>query len=137
MPVETSAPSAYTTRLLPVEEWDRLLPFPFATNGLPNPDLALIVVTENAAGEIVGIWEAATSVMLDGLWVRPDQRGTVVAGRLLSEMRAVLRRYDIQTAFTLISDSQVMVLTHKAGFTRAPGNLWLLQSPPATVESED
>lgn len=134
MPVATSAPSAYTTRLLPIEEWDRLRPFPFATNGLPNPDLALIVVTEDAAGEIVGIWEAATSVMLDGLWVRPDQRGTVVAGRLLTEMRAVLQRHNIQTAFTLISDPQVMVLAHKAGFVRAPGDLWLLQLLPDEKE---
>lgn len=136
MPVETSAPSAYTTRLLPVEEWDRLLPFPFATNGLPDPDLAMIVVTEDAAGEIVGIWEVATAVHLDGLWVRPDQRGTVVAGRLLAEMRAVLQRYNIQLAFTIVSDPQVMVLAHKAGFVRAPGDLWMLQLPPVTAESE-
>lgn len=127
----------YTTRLLPVEEWDRLLVYPFATNGLPNPDFTMILVAEDGAGEIVGIWAVMTAVHLDGLWVHPEHRGTSIAGRLLTEMKAVLRRYKLWLSFTIVSDPAVMVLAHKAGFVRAPGDLWMLNLPPDETESGD
>ena len=120
----------YRTRVLPTVEWERLRPFPFATNGLPDPELTTIVVSENGAGEIVGIWAALTAVHLDGLWVHPDHHDTIIAGQLLRTMKDTLQAYGISVSFTVIQDPAVMVLAYKAGMIRAPGDLWMLQLPP-------
>ncbi len=126
-PAPTTQP--YTVRRLPVAEWDRLRPLPFAAHGLPPPELTIVVVAEDAAGEIVGLWAAMTAVHLDGLWVTPGHRGTTIAGRLLKAMKAVLAEHAVVRAFTVISDGAVMALAHKAGFVRAPGDLWMLTQP--------
>lgn len=124
-----------TPRVLPPEEWDRLLAFPFGTNGLPDPDTSVIVVTETPAGEIVGIWAVIPQPFLDGLWTHPDYRHTLAAGQLLRTMRAVLQQFGVTTAFTIIEDPVVMALAVKAGFMRAPGDLWILQIPPGQEET--
>lgn len=123
--------ATYHTRLLPIAEWDKLKAFPFAAHGLPDPDLSMILVDELADGTIVGIWAALTAVHLDGLWVDPAHRDSPVAGQLLRGMKAALQERGITTSFTLIQDANVMVLAHKAGFIRAPGDLWILTLPPA------
>jgi GNAT superfamily N-acetyltransferase len=116
----------YATRLLPPEEWKRLRALPFATNGLPDPQTTLVFVDETPEGEIVGIWGVFLQPMLDGLWVHPDHRHTIIAGQLLRTLKAFLQAHGVTTAFTIISDPSVMTLAHKAGFVRAPGDLWLL-----------
>ena len=129
---------AYTVRLLPVEEWDRLRTLPFASVvGLPDPNFAMILVGETAAGEIVSVWEAITTVHLEGAWTHPDHRHTTLAGRMLVAMRALLARYRIWQSFTIISDPAVMVLAHKAGFVRAPGDLWMLHLTPTVTDVTD
>lgn len=123
-----TVPPAYRARVLPVEEWERLRALPFGKEGLPDPQLAMIVVVENADGQIVGTWAAQTMVMLDGLWKDPEAaKEAPVAPLLLRTMKDLLREREIVTSFTLISDPQVMVLAVKAGFTRASGDLWMLQ----------
>lgn len=125
-----AAASASTTpRVLPPEEWEKLRAFPFATNGLPDPQTSVIVVTETPAGDIVGIWAVIPQPMLDGLWVHPDYRHTLAAGQLLRTMKAVLQAFGVTTAFTQIEDESVAALATKAGFTRTPGDLWWLQLP--------
>jgi hypothetical protein len=128
-PARSTPRASSVARVLPPEEWERLRAFPFATNGLPDPASSVIVVTESA-GEIVGIWALMLQPFLDGLWVDPDHQHTLAAGQLLRTMKAVLQEYGVSTAFTIISDPAVMALAHKAGFTRAPGDLWLLPIPP-------
>lgn len=123
--------ATYHTRLLPITEWDKLRDFPFAANGLPDPDLSMILVDELADGTIVGIWAALTAVHLDGLWVDPAHRDSPVAGQLLRGMKAALQERGITVSFTMVQDANVMVLAHKAGFIRAPGDLWILTLPPA------
>ena len=128
----------YVTRQLPPEEWERLRDLPFAANGLPDPETTLILVDEIPAGEIVGIWALFLQPFLDGLWVHPEHRHTVIAGQLLREMKALLQAHGITTAFTVVSDPAVMTLAYKAGFARAPGDLWLLQlQPPAGASEEE
>lgn len=128
----------YHTRLLASNEWaegtplrEQLLSLPYGANGLPDPNLALIIVTETPDGQIVGIWSAATMVMLDGLWVDPNHRDSIVAGQLLRVMKQELALRDISTSFTLIDDQGVAALAHKAGFVRAKWDLWILDLPPA------
>jgi hypothetical protein len=134
MPEVGSAPPAATAsttpRVLPPEEWERLRGLPFATNGLPDPASSVIIVVETPDGEIVGLWALMLQPFLDGLWTHPDHQHKLAAGQLLRTMKAVLQEYGVSTAFTIISDPAVMALAHKAGFTRAPGDLWLLPIPP-------
>jgi len=116
-----------TPRVLPPEEWDRLRDFAFATNGLPDPTTSVIIVVETATGEIVGIWAMLLQPVLDGLWVDPAHRSTLVAGQLLRTMKAFLQEFEIPAAFTVISDDSVRTLAAKAGFTKVPGDLWILE----------
>ncbi len=120
---------AYKTRLLPPEDWERLRPLPFATNGLPDSNAALIIVTENSAGEIVGLWSLLLMPFLDGLWVHPEHRGTNIAGQLLREMKATLDMHGVLHAFTLVESPAVAVLAEKAGFVRMRGDLWRFSAP--------
>lgn len=120
----------YATRVLPPAEWEQLRALPFASNGLPDPETTIVFVDETAEGQIIGVWGIFLQPMLDGLWTDPAHRGTLVAGRLLAAMKTFLQEQGIAYAFTVISDPPVMTLAHKAGFVRAPGDLWMLQVAP-------
>jgi hypothetical protein len=126
--METVLTPLVTVRQLPPEEWERLLPLPFArVNGLPDPSLAAILVAESD-GEIIGVWAAMTTVMLDGLWIAPSFRKTParVAVKLLRGMRALLAELGVVRSITLVQTPDVLLLALKAGFTRVPGDLCLL-----------
>ncbi len=126
----------YATRVLPPAEWERLRELPGYAAGLPDPDSTIIFVDETPAGEIVGTWGIFLNPVLDGLWVDPAHRHTIIAGQLLRAMKAFLQEQGVSYAFTLISDPSVMTLAHKAGFVRAPGDLWMLQVPPKDPEPD-
>lgn len=119
-------------RLLPVEEWGRLLevpdsPFARATAAagrpvLPDPHFALVLVEENRAGEIVGTWMLTSVMLLEGLWRREDVRGDAVGARhLLFGMLGLLKDREIKTAITVIQDEMVAELARKVGFQVLPG----------------
>jgi len=124
-----SVPLRTAARLLPPGEWPRLAGLPFASQGLPDPSSAIVFVAEDPTGAIVGLWAIFLQPVLDGLWVDPAHRLTPVASQLLTTVRAFLQTEGVQYAFTVIADPGVMVLAHKAGFVRAPGDLWMLPVP--------
>lgn len=119
--------ATYVARILPPDEWDKLRAFPFAARGLPDPAAAFVIVSETADGQIVGIWACLLQPFLDGLWVDPDHRHTIIAGTLLRQMKALLQTSGVPIAFTIVSDEAVMAIAHKAGLHRAPGDLWMLE----------
>jgi hypothetical protein len=125
---ETLAPSRVTVRLLLDEEYPRLLDLPFAgAQRLPDPALSLVLIAENEAGAIVGVWAALTTVHLDGLWVDPAYRKTSrVAVQLLRTMKETLGARGILHSFTYVESTEVLLLALKAGFTRLPGDLLFL-----------
>lgn len=131
---EAPVAAGYQTRILPPEEWPKLLDRTFRETGLPDPNLCTVLVVETPLGEIVGTWIAITAVHLEGLWVDPAHRGTSVASRLLKGMTSILQEAGILASFTLISDPQVAALASKAGFTRYPADTWVLQLPPKAEE---
>ena len=118
-------------RELPFEEWDRLEGLPFAANGLPDPSGCRVLVAEAPDGAILGVWSLMSAVFLEGLWVRPDQRGhSTVAGRLLLGMKQFLAMLGIQQAFTMTQAEAVKALALKAGFRPVPGDVLVLQDDP-------
>jgi hypothetical protein len=131
---ETLAPAATpartTVRILPREEYPRLADLPFASRGLPDPDRTIILVAEDDAGTIVGLWAAMTAIHLDGLWVEPSYRKhSRVAVQLLRGMKALLQRHGLIQSFTYVESAEVLMLALKAGFTRLPGDLLILDLP--------
>lgn len=127
--------TALTYRLLPPEEWDRLLAMPFGSNGLPPPEHCLVLVAETPEGEIVGLWSAMTAIHMEGLWVHEDyRRRTLTAATLLKEMRAILTEQGILHCFTIVQSDEVLTLAKKAGFEVLPGNLCHWDLTPKSEE---
>lgn len=132
MPSTAAAPTLPFTgvRPLPPEEYHRLAHFPIAERfGVPDPRAAQILVAEDPAGDIVGIWAALTTVHLDGLWIAPEYRRTSrVASQLLHGMKSLLRHLGIVHSFTMVAyDSpDVLILAQKAGFDLLPMHLCFL-----------
>jgi hypothetical protein len=133
-PALTAAALTATVRQLPPEEWDRLRDLPFAQRGLPDPSQAAILVAETPSGEIVGVWAAFTTTLLDGLWIAPDsRRTTLVAAKLLRGMKTLLTGLGISHAFTLVESPEVLILALKAGFRKLPHDLCYLDlTSPST-----
>ena len=136
-PIAFPKRATYATRLLPPEEWDKLRTLPFGTNGLPDPNSTVIFVDETEEGAIVGVWAIFLVPTLDGLWVDPLHRHTIIAGQLLKTIKAFMREQGVRFAFTQISEPPVMTLAHKAGFVRAPGDLWMLDVGAAKPDPEE
>lgn len=127
-------------RVLPPEEWPRLAALPFAERyGIPPVGSAIIVVAENDAGEIVGLWSALHTVHLEGLWIDPEYRRTTrTAAQLLRGMKEALAADHIVHSFTMVeyNNPEVLVLALKAGFVRLPVDLLFLELLPTPPTSE-
>lgn len=129
---------AYFAHVLPPAEWYRLgLP----PESLPtNPEHALIIVVENADGEICGRWMAYETVVLEGLAIDPAyQKHPGVAGRLMQAMTTELISRGVPMAMTLITDGDVARLAARHGLYQLPGAVWVLDLRPlmgSTVPTE-
>lgn len=129
-------------RLLPHDEWNRLAeigPFKDA-QVLPDPLFASVIVLENEAGEIIGCWMTTPIMLLEGLWLREDQRGNRRSGReLLQGMLQFLQEYQVKTAITVIQEPEIEVIAKKTKFEAVPGGgrLYTVMVPPRDVDSEE
>lgn len=80
------------TRILRPEEWHRInvpeLPalFPFV-----DPQNIAVVIAEDDSGEIVGCISTLRVTHLEGIWVKPELRGGMVAMSLLRQALAIAR----------------------------------------------
>lgn len=121
-PLTADAPSSgYTARELPPEEWTRL---PTEMQAALRPELSVVVVVEDAAGEIVGRWAAMNVVHLEGLYIDEAHRGNpIVAGGLAATTIQTLRAHGVASAVTLIQADEVRALAAHFGFTLVPGTL--------------
>lgn len=118
-------------RALTPDEYPRLAGLPFTSViGIPDPQLCSVLVAENSAGEIVGLWSAMPVVHLEGLWVREDYQKTTVLGRLHKAMRTLLATLGVRSCFTYVEDPSVLIIALKAGFQRLRGDLLYLELPP-------
>lgn len=110
-------------RILPRIEWGRLLAFgPFkASQILPDPHYAEVVVEETELGRLVGCWMVTSIMLLEGLYRDPDVRKSFSAKGLLVGMLNHLRVREVKTAITVITDPEVEALAIKAGFVEIPG----------------
>ncbi len=111
-----------TIRELPFEEWDKLEGLPIAENGLPSPDV-MIMVAENEDGVIVGHWTAGTILMLEGLWVNEAYRKpSSVLWRLFTGMIDKLEEDGIPDVHTIVQTDEMLELAQHGGFKVIPGH---------------
>jgi hypothetical protein len=114
-----------TTRVLPIEEWGRLVgtELEHAAPVLPLGS-KIIVVEDN--GNIVGCWSAITYVHVEGVWIEPLHRGkSAVARRLWRGMQDVLRLMDVRSAMTGSITPEIDALLAGMGAVELPGKMFV------------
>lgn len=116
-----------TTRLLPRDEYPRLMGTELETVWPHLPEGARVLVVEDPAGAIVGCWALFTSVHCEGVWVAPEHRGRgSVARRLLAGMRREARDMGASAVMTgAVSDDVRGLIAHLHG-TRLPGEQYVM-----------
>jgi hypothetical protein len=118
-----------THRLLPNDEWNKLLAYePFKSHGLPQtPDHWRVCVVEEG-DQIVGLSCIFTAVHWDIWEIRPEYQGnpTVVKG-LIAEGLGLLKESGVVGVFAVVDNAQPEShhdLMRHFGFTEAPGVLY-------------
>jgi hypothetical protein len=115
------------TRILPPEEWSRLI----GTEAelvwpLVDPLSAEIVVVEDGK-EIVGTWMLMKVVHAECMWISPKHRGSfAVAKRLIRGMHDLARNWGVSSVLTSSLDSHVSDLITRLGGTPLPGTSFML-----------
>ncbi len=94
-------------RVLPQEEWNRLVDHPMLAGATLAED-TIITVAEDSTGQIIGLWLAMNVKHMEGFWIHPDHRKkSTLPVRLVNFMEGVLRKADIKGAVCWAEDSQV------------------------------
>ncbi len=112
-------------RELPQDEWHRLLDLPIGENGLPSPDV-LVVVAEDDKNDIVGVWTAGPIMVLEGLWVHPDHQKKTALYRIFDFMIKHLRGLGIPAVFSIVQTEEMAQLAAHGGFKPLDGQLIVL-----------
>lgn len=119
-----------TTRELPAIEWDRLKSVePFDKAGIPPANGHWRVVVAEEDGVIVACVSLHTQVHFDPWWIAESQRGNPTAVRgLIHTSVEILKGLEIDHVFATIDNThlQTQAVAEHFGFTRAPGQLYLL-----------
>lgn len=97
------------TRILPKEEWPRLLDT--GCNLMQAHQCAMlgghVIVDENEHGDIVGTGFAMVSVHLDGLWVREDYRRGAVFRRLGRALMRMAQQAGVSSVFASVKNDML------------------------------
>lgn len=139
MPVADTVTKSVTAdpaiRVLPVDEWPRLLAHePFASGGLPDPTFWRIIVAEQDQRIVafVCLW---TAIHCEPVWFDPAHRHhpKLFLG-LWQAARAEVEACDGQMVFATVDDDRpdLQDLWQRFGFVRAPGRMYvgMLESLP-------
>jgi N-acetylglutamate synthase-like GNAT family acetyltransferase len=114
----------YTSRILPAEEYWRLMDLGIPAESLPHPDTSIIGVIEED-GQIIGRWMAVNVIMFEGLKIEEAyRRRPGVARRLLNLMIGTLRAKGVIAVTTITQEQAIGDLACRAGFCRIPGTLY-------------
>jgi hypothetical protein len=116
-----------TTRVLPREEYFRLIGTELQDVRDLLPTGASVVAVEDEDGELVGCWAAIPVLHAEGVWIATNaRRKGGVALRLLRGMREVLKDYGASTVVTGAQDATVAELIARLGGRQLPGAFYTL-----------
>jgi Acetyltransferase (GNAT) family len=118
-----------TTRLLPPDEWHRLIGTELepvvACLAVDAPAHVLVIERD---GCIVGCWLLMATWHVEGLWVAPAHRKRGRVGqRLLDGMRTLVRKLGSRAVVTASLSSDVTTLLRKIGATELLGTHFLMR----------
>jgi hypothetical protein len=110
-----------TTRLLPREDWCRLVGTELEPVWPVLPPDAQVLIVEDQ-GAIVACWALYRLVHLEGCWIHPDHRGKgSVARRLLAGMRRTAQAMGARAVNTASVQADVSAMLTKLGAVRLGG----------------
>lgn len=117
-----------TRRLLPREDYGRLVGTELEAIAPHLPADAEVLVIEDEQGAIVGCWSAFSLLHVEGVWVAPEHRGkTGVARNLLQGMRQIARRRGAQAVNTGSVSPDVSAMLRKLGAVALEGEQFSLR----------
>lgn len=129
-------PPPYTTQAYTIEEF--LARWPDPPGGLaqavpPNAE-GLIVALEEETAEgprLWGYWPIWFAAHIDGVWFDPAMKQVhpCAPRSLLQGVFATLRHNGVAQAFAVLTPESPYGQAGRLGFTRAPGDLFLLRVP--------
>lgn len=104
------------SRLLPREEWPRLVGTLLGETWPHLPPTARVVVVENAQGDIVGCSALFQEWHQEGTWVADAYRGSIAVGRhLLRGMREQMQDVGTGTVYMMATTPETSALCRKFG----------------------
>lgn len=114
-----------TPRVLDKSEWLTKLvntELEAAVKYLP-PQTIVLVIEDDATGEVLGSWATMTYRHVEGLHIAPAHRKKgVVAGKLVVAMRTALQHLNCEVVLTAALTDEVRMLIERAGGQRLPGD---------------
>lgn len=127
--VLTETRLTYQSRLLPREEWPRLVGTEAETVWPYLPETAQVLVVEHGP-QIVGCWVLAPLFHVECLWIAPDHRKTAsVARRLWREMRRLIQGLGIRSVVTSALSTDVRQLLDHVDAEQLPGEHYVMRFP--------
>ncbi len=118
---------AYTTRVLPPEEWAAKAAELTHLAGVPDPAGSLLVVVEDDGGRIIATWVVMNVIHLEGLHIDPAHRHSPAAKALFTGMLEAVTTLQAPAVVTLTSDPLVARMAAKVGFAKVfTGDVWQL-----------
>ena len=114
------------TRILPVEEYPRLVGTEAEQLWPHLPESARVIVVEDN-GCIVATWTLMQMVHAECIWIAPTHRGSFgVVRRLLGKMRETASEWEVSKIITASLSPYVSNLIRRIGGTRIEGESFLL-----------
>ncbi len=112
-----------TTRMLPIEEWSKLIGTEAETVWpLLDPARASVLVVEDE-GAIVGTWIFMTVLHAECLWIAPSHRRKASVGRRLWQgLKRYVRQEGIPVVATAAASDEIRALLEHAGAEKVPGD---------------
>ena len=122
-----------TSRVLPVQEWDKLLAFePYATQGLP-PDEHWIITAVERDGRLIACSAIFDTVHWDIFQILPEEQGNpAVAKHLILASLRTLDDLGVSSVHLTLDEARtdLVGMAEHLGFVRSPLTLYIRAIPP-------
>lgn len=122
---------AFVTRILPREEWSRLVgtEAEAAIHGVDPTQTDVIVVEQ--ADEIVGCWMLVRVPHVECLWIAPAHRKAAAVGRRLwAAMRRVASERGLSAVYTAAASDDVRGMLNRVGAQRIEADHYVVPIGP-------
>lgn len=104
------------------EEWEQLRPV-FEAEGGRMPEHAYAAVAFDEQG-LAGFWTLQPMFHAGPLWIRPDQRGTGLWGKLHGVLDGIFSRVKGSGYYSFSGEPKVETIFRKLGYNELPYKLW-------------